>query len=294
MKGFKSRLTVLERQLRTLPDKPEETPESTLRALWLTSSGSPMSAVRSLAVEMPVLDTQQIEFLDRLIARRLHGEPLGHLTGRQTFMGIELTVSGDALLPRQETEILGHAAHGVARELLRDREELLVVDTCCGCGNVAFAVACEFPLARVIGVDLSEDAVRLAESNSRGLGVDQRVSFRVGDLLQPVEDLAGHVDLITCNPPYISTATVREMNEEIASHEPALAFDGGPFGVKILRRLIKQAPAVLRRGGYLAFEVGLGQGEPMMSQLEKLDAYLSVESHRDSDGAIRAIVSRLR
>ena len=74
---------------------------------------------------------------------------------------------------------------------------------------------------------------------------------------------------------------------------PAMAFDGGPFGVKILRRLVKEAPAFLRSHGFLAFEVGLGQGEPMSDRLEKLRSYSTVDSHRDPSTAIRAIVARV-
>jgi release factor glutamine methyltransferase len=286
------RLAVLAQQLRTLPDKPEETPESTLKALWLAAAGQPASAERSESSELPRLDARQLQALDRLVERRLRGEPLGHITGRQAFMGLDLMVGPDALLPRRETEILGRAACEIARDLVDGRREILVVDVCCGCGNVALAVAHHVCESKVIGVDLAEPAVRLAERNAAHLNLEARVSFEVGDLLQPVDGLAGQVDLITCNPPYIATANVDKMDSEISSHEPSLAFDGGPFGVKILRRLVKEASAVLRPGGYLAFEVGRGQGEPMVAQLEKHAAYEWVEGRRDADGAIRAIVAR--
>lgn len=292
VKEFESRLIALEGQLRTLPDKPEETPESTLKALWLTAVGDPASADRAVTAVLPDLDPRQSEELDRLIERRLLGEPLGHITGRQAFLGLEFLVGPDALLPRRETEILGRAACEIGQILEDARREVVVVDTCCGCGNVALAVASKVPRSNVIGVDLGDGAVRLARRNARAMKLDARVSFQVGDLLQPVDRLAGTVDLITCNPPYISTANVGEMDDEISLHEPELAFDGGPFGVKILRRLVKEARNVLRPGGYLAFEVGHGQGDPMLLQLEKAKAYTEVEGRRDAQGTIRAIVAR--
>ncbi len=293
MSDFEKHLADLSHHLTTLPDKPEETPDSTLRALWTTAAGSPMSAERSLTVELPKLDTAQKKALEEMIRRRLEGVPLGHLTGRQMFMGLELTVSPDALLPRRETEILGHAALTITAELVEKRGTPLIVDTCCGSGNVALAVAEKVSEARVVGVDLSSEAVALAELNARNLGLSHRVEFRVGDLLRPVEDLAGKVDLVTCNPPYISTANVQAMDEEIAIHEPSEAFDGGPFGIKILSRLIKEAPSVLRPHGLVAFEVGLGQGEPISARMQKLGIYASIESFRDTSGAIRAIVAKL-
>ena len=293
MSDFETRLAHISRCIQILPDKPEETPESTLRALWMKAAGSPMSAERSLTVELPKLDTAQKKVLEVMIRRRLEGVPLGHLTGRQMFMGLELTVSPDALLPRRETEILGHAALTIAAELNGVRGTPLIVDTCCGSGNVALAVADQVSEVRVVGVDLSSEAVALAELNARNLGLSNRVEFRVGDLLKPVEDLVGKVDLITCNPPYISTASVATMDTEIAGHEPPMAFDGGPFGVKILRRLLKEAPAVLRPRGFLAFEVGLGQGEPMSERMRRLGVFDSIDVFNDASGAIRAIGARL-
>ncbi len=100
MSVFEERLAFLSRHLIILPDKPEETPESTLRALWLKAAGSPVSAERSLTVELPELDSRQRNALDRMVQSRLEGVPLGHLTGKQLFMGLELKVSPDALLPQ--------------------------------------------------------------------------------------------------------------------------------------------------------------------------------------------------
>ena len=293
MSVFDESLALLSQHLTTLPDKPEETPESTLRALWLKAAGSPASAERSLAIELPELDSYQRSALDRMIRRRLEGVPLGHLTGRQMFMGLEVKVSPDALLPRRETEILGNAAMAISAELLKRHDHPLVVDTCCGSGNVGLVVANLDAAIRVICVDLSPEAVTLAESNAGDLDLRDQMEFRVGDLLAPVGDVAKKVDLITCNPPYISTASVETMETEIAGHEPPMAFDGGPFGVKILRRLLKEAPAVLRPRGFLAFEVGLGQGEPMSERMRRLGVFDSIDVFKDANGAIRAIGARL-
>jgi release factor glutamine methyltransferase len=293
MNMLEPRLTYLSENLKTLPDKPEETPESTLRALWTMAAGSPMSAERALTAALPELDPEQNKLLDALIQRRLEGVPLGHITGRQMFMGLELTVSPDALLPRRETEILARGAEAIVAELVENQGSALAVDTCCGSGNVALALAHREPALRVVGVDLSDAAVELAKLNARSLGLDDRVEFRAGDLLTPVLDLTGQVDLITCNPPYISTANVLAMTDEIATHEPQMAFDGGPFGIRILSRLIKKAPSLLRPYGHVAFEVGLGQGEPMLARIQKMDVYASIEPFRDASGAIRAIAAEL-
>lgn len=289
---FGPRLQYMEQHLRTLPDKPEETAESTLKALWMKAVGSPMSAERALTVELPDLDEEQVRLLDELIEERLSGIPLGHITGRQMFMGIEFIVSSAALLPRHETEVLARGAAKIVTEVIARRKSALVVDTCCGSGNVALAIAHEVPQVNVVGVDISNQAVELARVNARAMELQDRVEFRAGDLLKPVDDLAGTVDVLTCNPPYISSAKVQVMAEEIAEHEPELAFDGGPFGVKILGRLVKESPRIIRTGGYLVFEVGLGQGEPMVGRLEKSEHFCSIQPLLDQSENIRAIIAQ--
>lgn len=293
MRAFDSRLDEITKLLRVLPDKPEETPQSTLCALWLKAAGSPMSADRSLTEKLPELDAPQLTTLDLLIEERLAGVPLGHLTGRQSFMGLELLVGPDALLPRRETEILCRAALAVVAGAAGRCDRPLIVDTCCGCGNVALALAHSSPNARIIGIDLSPEAIVLARANTEQLGLSDRVEFRVGDLLSPVKELAGRLDLITCNPPYISTATVGAMDGEISDHEPSMAFDGGSFGVAILRRLPKEAAPLLRTGGHFAFEVGAGQGESISTRLERMASIASVKPHRDQSNTIRAIVAEV-
>jgi len=289
---YERRLRAMEKGLVVLADKPDETAESTLRALWMTAAGTPVSAGRANREVLPALGESGFEELDRLTDLRLSGVPLGHLTGRQMFCGLELLVSPAALLPRRETETLARAAANTAGELTRYQESVLMVDTCCGSGNIAFAVAHATPRLRGIGVDLSDEALLLARRNAQHLGLDNRVGFCKGDLFSPMNGAVGTVDLVTCNPPYISSAKVPQMPKEISSHEPQLAFDGGPFGIRILQRLIKEAPAVLRPGGHLMFEVGLGQGDLMMTRLAKQGSYDSCEPIRDDQGEVRAIRAR--
>jgi release factor glutamine methyltransferase len=289
---FATLLAQLTATLQTLPDKPEETPESTLRALWHTAAGRPMSAALSLTTELPALDANGDAVLQALLSRRRAGEPLAHLTGRQYFMGLEMLAGPEALVPRKETELLGRTAVVLARERVAAVGTVTVVDVCTGAGNIALAIAAAVPAARVFGADLSEQAVSLARRNARLLGLEGRVEFRCGDLLAPfaTPEFLGKVDVLTCNPPYISSARVDQMSAEIATREPRLAFDGGPFGVAILLRLLHDAPSVLRPGGALAFEVGLGQGAGMLKRMEKLSTYREVRALLDEANAIRGLM----
>lgn len=277
------------------PDKPEETPDVTLRALCFAAAGDPRGLDR-LDEAVPSLDEAGMGRLRDLVARRISGTPLAHLTGRQSFFGIELLVGPGALIPRLETHALASGALECVREVVAARGEVVVIDLCTGAGNVALALASAEPAAKVVGADLSADAVALADRNAGHLGLQDRVSFRCGDLFAPFaeERWKGSVDIVTCNPPYISSAKVPLMPKEISQHEPSLAFDGGPFGVSILMRLVADAPAFLKPGGWLCFEVGLGQGDGIRARLERTGLYSDFRGIQDSRGDVRAVVVRYR
>jgi release factor glutamine methyltransferase len=304
--------------LSLLPDKPEESPDSTLRALWHTAAGDPRSAVAALHDELPEFpaNSPSLLTLEHFVDRRLAGEPLAHITGRQQFMGLEMLSGPQALIPRAETEQLARASIDLLRQPgMRQpgmRQRPIVIDVCTGCGNLAFAIAHDVPDAEVFGTDLCENAIVFAERNGVHLGLQGRVAFCTGDLLASFDtpDFLGRVDLIVSNPPYIASAKLNQadmtvcappytrttkvepMAAEIAQHEPRLAFDGGPFGVTILMRLIEDAPRFLRAGGWLAFEVGLGQGAALAKRLQRNSSFQEVRALVDGNGVSRVILAR--
>ncbi|MDB4582912.1 peptide chain release factor N(5)-glutamine methyltransferase [Draconibacterium sp.] len=274
-----------------LPDKPEETPESTLKALWMTAAGQPVSAVQAMTSTLPTLNEDTEKELRRLIALFQQGTPLAHISERQNFCGLELLVTPEALIPRKETEILAKATLQVLSE--HNTQAPLIVDVCTGCGNLALLYAKHFPEARVFGADLSASAIQLAKRNHTFTEVKSSVEFFQGDLLEPFlnSDFEGKVDILSCNPPYISSKKVPAMAEEISNHEPAMAFDGGVFGISILQKLIKQAPQLVKSGGHVIFELGLGQGPAMLKKIERDPNYSRVEGRTDEQGNIRAIIA---
>ncbi len=292
--SFYSRLLArLERDLVLLPDKPEESAETTLAALWWLAAGKPFSAGKAAQLPLEDLDGRQQERLVRLVDQRLSGIPLAHITGRQQFMGVELLTTNQALIPRKETEILGRAALRLLGDIERTIERPRIMDICTGAGNLAVIMALHSPAGRIYASDLSEDAVSLAEKNAALHEVADRVEVRAGDLFAAFDEQKfwGSMDLVTCNPPYISSARVEGMVEEISGHEPTLAFDGGAFGIKILHRLIKEAPSFMKNNGWLAFEVGLGQGEAMIKRMKKNNMYAEVTPLVDEGGEIRGIIA---
>ncbi len=277
-------------QLPAQPDLPEETADTTLSALWHAAAGQPLSASAANETALPALDDEGLQRLRQLTAQRLAGTPLAHLTGRQRFLDMEMLAAPGALVPRRETELLAREAIAIAASL---PPGALAMDACTGCGNVALALARHGPVKmRVFGADLSAEAIALARENARHLGLAQQVTFECGDLLAPFETDAflGQVSLLTCNPPYISSGRVDDLGH--ADHEPRLAFDGGPLGVAILLRLLQEAPRLLADGGWLAFEVGLGQGAAFARRLQSSLDWDTVRSATDADGAVRVLLAR--
>ena len=279
--------------LRTLPDKPDEDARSTLHALWHAAAGQPLAARRAVKASLPNLDLAGRDRLRGLVGARLGGTPLAHLLGREDFMGIEFLASAEAMIPRRETELLGFAALERLRAILERKAEAIVVDVCTGSGNLALALALHEPRCRVHGGDVDAGALVLARRNAKHLGIDGRVSFRQGELLDAFDDAAirGRTDLLVCNPPYISSGKVDTMAEEIARHEPRLAFDGGPLGIRVLHRIVNEAPAFVAPGGWLALEVGLGQGEATLRRMQHR-GYADISPLFNEQGAIRALTAR--
>ncbi len=195
---------------------------------------------------------------DELVAARAARRPLQHLTGVQEFWRHAFRVTRDVMIPRPETEILVDTA----LRFLEGRPSPLVADVGTGSGCIAVSLAHEREDARVIATDASSAALEVARGNALSAGLAGRVELRLGDLLAPIADLAGAIDLIVCNPPYVGASQLAALEPEVREQDPRLALvppSGEPL--ELYRRLAVGAPALLRPGGGLLVEVGYGMGE---------------------------------
>ncbi len=287
-------LARLQAHLELPPDKPDEDYESTLRALWLAAADRPMSADAAGKHELPPLTDGQHRQLETWVGERLAGRPLAYITGRQSFMGVDFVVRPGALIPRRETELLGEAALAVLRGY-PEQPVVRCLDVCTGCGNLAIALAIQWPAARFLASDLCEEAVEVARENATLHGLENDLGLFVGDLFEPFAAAEHHqrYDLITCNPPYVSSTNVPQMAAEISGHEPPAAFDGGFGGMAILRRLVAEAPQYLVPGGWLVFEVGAGQGEAVIKRLRARSPFREIDGVCDAAGTVRVVTARL-
>jgi release factor glutamine methyltransferase len=209
-----------------------------------------------------------------------------------SFMELELLAAPGTLVPRAETELLGRAALAALRGCAAPR----VIDMCCGSGNLACAIARHRPTARVWASDLTDPCVALARRNAAFTGVQDRVFVAQGDLFAGLAglDLEGSIDAVVCNPPYISQAKLAGERSALLQHEPREAFDGGPYGLSIQSRVVKEALPFLRPGGVLLFEIGLGQERQVRMLFERARAYGEIQSISNVAGVVRVASGRRR
>jgi release factor glutamine methyltransferase len=218
--------------------------------------------------------------LTDLVARRLAGEPLQYLEGSAAFGPFDLMVDRRVLVPRPETEGLWE----LARRLVD--APAVIVDLCTGSGALAIALSDSFPAARVMGTDLSTAALQVARAN--GEAHAPRVEWFHGDLFDALDPaLAGSVDLIIANPPYVATSEWGRLPADVR-HEPRMALVSGPTGLEILRRIASESPAWLAPGGVVACEIGETQGEAVR---ELFSGFQSVEIRADLQGRDRYVVA---
>jgi len=285
--SFEQLLIDLKNNLTVLPDKSEENPENTLRALWHLAADRHVSPIAAEQPQLPSLTDVQFAKLSEFIELRLQGVPLAHLTERQHFLGMEYVVSKGLYIPRKETELLANAA--IQTSTNKNTADTLLLDLCTGIGTVALAVAYHCSNVRVAGSDIYAPAIKAAHVNANHFGLSDRATFYNADLFTPFEHMKGTVDILVSAPPYITSAKVKHMAEEISQHEPEEAFNAGPFGLSIFNQLIELSPMYLRSGGFLIFECGLGQGEFLARRIAANGRYKNVEQLCDENGNLRVL-----
>lgn len=244
----------------TLASAGSDEPEA--NAQWLLAFVLSVTRTWVLANGGFEISNQDQAQFEKLLARKAGGEPLSHITGVQPFCGIDIIVTPDVLTPRPETEDLVEQASAHFDK----KGRYTFLDMCTGSGCIAVALAKKFPNARVLAVDVSAEALQVAQQNIRKHKVDERVQLLQSNLW---EDVMGTFDLIIANPPYIPTENLDGLTREVR-REPRLALDGGADGFEITRPLCQAADSFLNPGGLLALELDDGQAWPLARGLAEI------------------------
>lgn len=221
------------------------------------------------------------QFYRMCIDKRATRVPLQHITGEQEFMGLTFRVNRHTLIPRQDTEIL------VEEGMRRMFDGMRILDMCTGSGCILLSLLKYSNECEGLGVDISEEALKVARENAQRLGL--KADFIQGNLFENVPEK--RFDMIISNPPYIETAVIETLMPEVREHEPMQALDGMEDGLFFYRKIVEKAGRFLEKGGWLLFEIGYNQGEAV-SNLMTAQGFQNVEVVKDYAGLDRVVLGQ--
>lgn len=223
-----------------------------------------------------------------LTGRFLAGEPLAYILGKWSFYGLELTVTPDVLIPRDDTMAVVDLALE-QRKWLPSNPRIL--DLCTGSGCIGLALASRIKDARVTLADLSAKALRVAKKNVTDLRLSGRVSCMQADATKPASSFLGQFDLLISNPPYITGAEMEQLQPSVRDYEPHMALHGGEDGLDFYRAIVKNFASAIKDGGYLCFEFGMGQENDVCEILEA-NNFEVLRLKQDTGRITRAVLSK--
>lgn len=226
------------------------------------------------------------QFYKIVIEKRASHIPLQHITGEQEFMGLSFQVNEHVLIPRQDTEIL-------VEEVMRHLSDgMRILDICTGSGCILLSLLKYSNECEGVGIDISSDALRVAQENAQRLQLD--ATFLEGDLFLPLKSFQSSktsdtlFDIIVSNPPYIETKVIDTLMPEVRLHEPVSALDGGEDGLYFYRKIVAEAPRFMRKGAYLFFEIGCAQAQTVAMFMQEA-GFVQIEVLKDYAGLDRVV-----
>ena len=205
-----------------------------------------------------ILSPTELDALRALVMRRAQREPIQHIIGSTSFCGLEMLVNKHVLVPRPETELLAELGWQFLSTINHQPSTCLDFGTGSGCIAIAIAVKC--PMARIVAVDVSADAIAVAKQNAATVGMNDRIEFRCGDGFATLNG-NDRFDLIVSNPPYIASEEITTLEPEVRNFDPRNALDGGTDGLDFYRRLAAEAGTFLKPGGKIIIEFGDDQAK---------------------------------
>ena len=256
------------------------------RELLAFASGRAAAAL--LADPNLIADERTAEAMHVYTARLVRGEPLAYILGRWSFYGMELTVTPDVLIPRDDTMAVTDLAIEALRRMAPPQR---VLDLCTGSGCIGLAIAHQIETARVTLADLSQPALRIARKNIADLKMIGRVNALQADVREPAPKFWGQFDLIVSNPPYVTAQEMTELDVSVRAHEPEMALDGGEDGLDFYRAILQNFTPALRTGGWICFEFGFRQ-HMQVGMLLSDAGYCNLRFVKDSGGIIRAVCAQ--
>lgn len=285
--------TVLQRAARCLERHRIDEPLAEAEVLLADILTLPRPALY-IDAHRPLSDAQHHAYLVHL-CRRIQGEPVQYITGKQEFCSLSFTVNSHVLIPRPESELLvEHGAHW-ARQWAEQyaTTDLWCLDVGTGSGNLGISLSHELPACNVCAIDSSLMALQVARRNARQLGVADRWYGLCGDLVEPLQSHLPGFAVCVANLPYVTTSEWQTLPPHIKDHEPAAALLGGTDGLDVIRRLIATAPALLAPQGMLVLEVGWQQAGTVEALIRQTARFEATGVQRDFAGIDRVAWGRM-
>ena len=226
--------------------------------------------------------------MSEAVTRVLGGEPLAYVLGQWEFYGLNLQVTKDVLIPRDDTCAVTALA---IKQALFLGASPRILDLCTGSGCIGLAIASRVKDAKVTCADLSKEALAVAKKNVVSNKLSARVSCVQADALAEPAPFLGKFDMIVSNPPYITTREMLLLPDSVKKFEPRMALHGGEDGLDFYRSIAEKYSKALKPGGYLCFEFGMGQGDAVCEILQN-SGYTILERSRDYNDRERAVIAR--
>jgi len=219
------------------------------------------------------------------LERRLSGEPLAYVLGEWEFYSLPLVVNENVLIPRIDTELL---AQEVINLLKRKVWQTRLLDLCCGSGCIGLAAAANVPGCRIVMIDKSPEALAVCRQNMIKTNLSRYITAMDADILIKPPAILGEFDVIVSNPPYIPTEDIKTLDKSVRDFEPVMALDGGEDGLDYYHAISENWKKLLKKGGHIAFECGVGQSAAVRYIL-KNNGFSDIKTYKDTLGIERVI-----
>lgn len=224
---------------------------------------------------------EQAELIERWVERAESGEPVQYIVGESEFMSLKFKIRDGVLIPRADTEILVSAVLGK----VKDKKMYDVWDLCCGSGCIGISLAHYAENLTVTLADISDTALRVSAENIKAHNLESRTKVIRFDVLS--DEMPYEADGIVSNPPYIARGTINSLDRGVRCFEPKIALDGGDDGLDFYRRIASFAK--IKKGGFLAFEIGFDQKESVAGIL-KSENYRDIKTMNDIENRPRVVI----
>jgi release factor glutamine methyltransferase len=267
----------------------QETPQdASLMARNLLCHITGMTQEQVLSQRDKYVNDSVCQQMEAAVQRLMNGEPLPYVLGKWEFYGLDLIVTPDVLIPRDDTCAV--AALAIQQSLFLDTKPR-ILDLCTGSGCIGLAIASRVKDAKVTLADLSQEALAVAKQNIVLHHLTSRVSCVKVNALEAPPAFLGKFDLVVSNPPYITTRDMLELPHSVAGFEPRMALHGGDDGLDFYRAIAQNYASALKPGGYLCFEFGDDQGDDVCAILEA-NGYTILERVKDYHDTERAVIAQ--